>query len=135
MTNRSHWLPWGDFAAAVRSGQTQVPKLLGGNLFEYFQSCPEAADEFTGAMAGLTAMWAPDVAGHLDTTGVKVAVDVGGANGALVRLCSAPTRHCAGSSSTAPTSRPRWRPNSPAIGSTWSAATSSSGCPQRICIC
>jgi len=86
MTNRSHWLPWGDFATAVRTGQSQVPKILGGNLFEYFQSCPEAADEFTGAMAGLTAMWAPDVVRHLDTTGVKVAVDVGGANGALVRL-------------------------------------------------
>jgi hypothetical protein len=86
MADRSHWLPWGDFTAAVRSGQTQAPKVLGGNVFEYLQSRPEVAEEFTGAMAALTALWAPDVAEHLDTTGVTLAVDVGGANGALVRL-------------------------------------------------
>ena len=86
MTNRTHWLPWGEFVTAVRTGQCQTREVLGLPLFEFLQQDPEMAAEFTGAMEDLTALWAPDVASHLDTSDVTVAVDVGGRNGALVRL-------------------------------------------------
>ena len=55
-------------------------------IFEYHQANPERAQEFTAAMAGLTAMWSLNVADLIDTSGVSVAVDVGGANGALLRM-------------------------------------------------
>ena len=86
LTNRSHWLPWGEFVAAVRTGQCQTRKVLGLPFFEYLQQNPELAAEFTGAMEGASALWAGDVVGHLDTSDVALAVDVGGANGALMRL-------------------------------------------------
>ncbi len=37
-------------------------------------------------MEGFTALWSVDVAANIDTTGVATAVDVGGANGSLLRL-------------------------------------------------
>lgn len=86
LTNRSHWLPWGEFVAAVRTGHSQTREVLGLPFFEYLQQNPELAVEFTGAMEGVTALWARDVVGRLDTNDVALAVDVGGANGALMRL-------------------------------------------------
>ena len=86
LTNRSHWLPWGEFVAAVRTGKCQTREVLGLPFFEYLQQNPELAAEFTGSMEGVTALWAHDVVDHLDTKDVALAVDVGGANGALMRL-------------------------------------------------
>ncbi len=85
-TNRSHWLPWGEFVTAVRTGRCQTVEVLGASVFEFLQQHQELAAEFTLAMESVTALWAPDVAKHLDTSDVTVAVDVGGANGALIRL-------------------------------------------------
>ena len=56
------------------------------HIFEYLQQNPELAQEFTGAMEGVTSLWALDVVSGLDTSDVALAVDVGGANGALLRL-------------------------------------------------
>ena len=56
------------------------------HIFEYLQQNPALAQEFTGAMEGLTSLWALDVVGRLDTSDVALAVDVGGANGALLHL-------------------------------------------------
>ena len=55
-------------------------------IFEYLQQNPELAQEFTGAMEGVTSLWVLDVVTGLDTSDVALAVDVGGANGALLRL-------------------------------------------------
>ena len=85
MTGRVHWQPWSEFVEAVRTGQCQTRKTLGLPTFEYLQRNPQAAAEFTGAMAGLTALWTNDVVSHLDTSDVALAVDVGGADGAFLR--------------------------------------------------
>jgi hypothetical protein len=55
-------------------------------IFEYLQQNPEQAHEFTTAMEGFTELWAHNVVSGLDTSGVALAVDVGGANGALLRM-------------------------------------------------
>ena len=86
MTNRSHWLPVGQFVAAIRDGEAQAENALGLPIFEYLQQNPELAEEFTGAMEDLTALWAAEVPRQLDTSGVNLAVDVGGRDGALLRL-------------------------------------------------
>jgi predicted O-methyltransferase YrrM len=44
------------------------------------------AKEFTAGMSSVTSVWAPTLAGLIDTTNVRRAVDVGGANGALLTL-------------------------------------------------
>jgi O-methyltransferase domain len=63
-----------------------VVAALGTDLFEYLQNNPVEAQEFSGAMRSMTALWGPPSAAAIDTTGVRCAVDVGGANGSLLHL-------------------------------------------------
>ena len=79
-----HWLPWGRFADALRSGERQTTATLGSDLFDYYRKTPSEADAFTEAMEGLTAVVAREAARTLDTAGVERVVDVGGASGALL---------------------------------------------------
>ena len=128
LTNRSSWSPWGEFVTAVRTGRSQAREVLGMNIFEYLQQNPEQSREVTGLMECVTSLWARGLAGALETSDVDLAVDVGGANGALLRLLQQCNPRCAESSSTAPTSPLPWRPPSPAIAPTCSAAISLRRC-------
>ena len=85
LTNRSHWAPWGDFVESVRTGHSQADRVLGTEIFEYLRRHPALGQEFVAAMEAITSLWALDVVTAIDTRGVKLAVDVGGANGALLR--------------------------------------------------
>jgi hypothetical protein len=85
LTNRSHWLPWGEFVAAVRDGCSHSYDALGMDLYAYLQGDPSIAEEFTGAMEAATALCAHDVVGGISTSDVAMAVDVGGSSGALLR--------------------------------------------------
>ena len=86
LTAPSHWLPWAEFPASVREGRSHGEDALGMPIFEYLKCHPAHAQEFTNAMQSLTALWTVDIAAKIDTRAVAVAVDVGGANGALLRL-------------------------------------------------
>jgi hypothetical protein len=55
-------------------------------LFEYLEQHPTQAREFTAGMGSLTSLWAADAAKAIDTTGISLAVDVGGATGSLLHL-------------------------------------------------
>ena len=83
-TGPGHWLPWGRFVDAVRTGTRQTPAALGAEIFEHYAAHPEEAAAFSSAMDGLSAMVAREVALNLDTAASRRVVDVGGANGALV---------------------------------------------------
>jgi len=80
------WLPWSEFAGGLRSGETPSTKMAGGSAFEYLAAHPDEAELFTAAMASVTGAWGPAIADAIDTNGVRCAVDVGGANGSLLRL-------------------------------------------------
>jgi hypothetical protein len=70
---------------AVRAGETQVTRALGGDAFEYFAAQPDEGRVFAQAMSALTSQVAQDAARLLDFGGRACEVaDVGGANGALV---------------------------------------------------
>src|SRR5690554_1668128 len=79
-----HWLPWGRFTDALRSGGHQTHAVLGSGLFEYYARTASEADAFTEAMEGLTAAIANESAHTLETARVGRVVDVGGASGALL---------------------------------------------------
>jgi hypothetical protein len=81
-----HWLPWNEILASVRTGRSQVRAALGMDFFEYLQQHPAQARVFSAGMANTTALLAADAARVIDTTNVKVAVDVGGATGSLLHL-------------------------------------------------
>jgi hypothetical protein len=79
-----HWLPWGRFAEALKTGERQTGATLGADIFEYYRAVPDEAAAFTEAMSGLSIASAAEVGRLLDATGLTCAVDVGGAAGALL---------------------------------------------------
>jgi hypothetical protein len=85
LANQAQLSSWGEFVESVRKGHTQADVALGVHFFEYLRQHPTQAQEFTGAMEALTSLWALDVAQVIDTREVTLAVDVGGAHGALLR--------------------------------------------------
>jgi hypothetical protein len=82
-----HWLSWGRFPDAVRSGERQVSAAHGecDTIFDYFANHLDEARDFTEAMSNLSAAAAVEIAKLVDTQGVDLVLDVGGANGEVVR--------------------------------------------------
>ena len=79
-----HWLSWGRFPDAVRTGESQSVPALGAKMWDYYAQKPEEGAAFTNAMHGFTAGLAQEVARVVDTSTAKLAVDIGGASGTLV---------------------------------------------------
>ena len=79
-----HWLSWGRFLDVVRTGESQTVPALGATIWEYYARRPEECAAFTNAMHGWTSGVAQDVTRLVDTSTVKLAVDIGGASGTLV---------------------------------------------------
>lgn len=82
-----HWHTWGRFPDAVRSGDQQVKAAHGTfeTIFDYYAAHLEEAGLFTEAMSNLTAAAAIEIAKVIDTSGADCALDVGGANGEVIR--------------------------------------------------
>jgi O-methyltransferase len=82
-----HWLPWGRFEEALRTGRDQAEATLGAPVWDYYASASGLMEgrAFSGAMSG--ANRDIDAAARLsvDTSGIQTAVDVGGASGSLLR--------------------------------------------------
>lgn len=81
-----HWLPWGRFTEAVRTGQSQAIAALGMDVWNYFATQPVEGAAFISAMTNATAGVAEEAARAIDTSAVNVAVDIGGAGGEF--LCA-----------------------------------------------
>ena len=77
------WLPWGQLPEAVRTTLPHLPH-------------PEELANVVEALDGASAAVSSEAAGIIDTTGVSVAVDVGGATGSLVRALLAANSHLRG---------------------------------------
>ena len=79
-----HWLSWGRFLDAVRTGESQAIPALGAALWDYYAQQPEEGAVFTDAMHGSTSGLVQEVTRLVDTSTAKLAVDIGGASGTLV---------------------------------------------------
>jgi len=79
-----HWLPWGRFTEAIRTGQSQTVRALGAGLFEYLAVNPAEAAAFAEGMSSLTSTVAEETARVIDTSGVNIVADIGGARGAML---------------------------------------------------
>jgi hypothetical protein len=80
------WMAWNAFTESVRKGATQVVQALGMDFFSYLEGHPDEARVFSEGHTSATALWASTAAKVIDTTGVRLAVDVGGADGSLLYL-------------------------------------------------
>jgi hypothetical protein len=79
-----HWLTWGKFTEAVRTGQSQSAAALGMSIFDYFGKTPEEAALFSESMSDLSSPIIEESVKYLAVEAGEVIVDVGGANGAFV---------------------------------------------------
>jgi hypothetical protein len=86
MGSATQWLPWGRLPEAVRTGKPQAAAALGTDVWSYLAARPEELSEVVAALDDNVARAASEEAARIiDTTGVSLAVDVGGANGSLLR--------------------------------------------------
>jgi len=83
-----HWLPWGRFAEAVKTGKSQAVPALGAGLFEYFATNPAEATACTESMTSLTSAIAKETARLINVSGVNTVADIGGAGGAMLHTVS-----------------------------------------------
>jgi hypothetical protein len=78
------WLPWLELPEAVRTGRSQARNVIGGHIFDYYGQHGEEFEALTTGVSGFTAIAGAQAAKVLDTSNVRLAVDVGGATGALL---------------------------------------------------
>ncbi len=83
--------PLEQLVEAVRGGSA-ADAALGRPLWEYYREHPDEGAAFAGAMSGVSAMIAGQVAAAADVAGAGRIVDVGGGHGTLLRalLATAP---------------------------------------------
>jgi len=91
-----HWLSWGRFLDAVRTGKSQTLPALGASIWDYYAKQPEEGKAFTNASHGLTSRVAEEVTRLIDASKVKLVVDVGGASGTLVHSLMIANAHMHG---------------------------------------
>jgi len=84
-----HWLPWGNFSDALRTGEPQAMATLGSSLWEHFAGRPADAAVFTDAIKNSSLIFNRDAARLVDTKPGEVAVDVGGASGTFLHALMA----------------------------------------------
>jgi hypothetical protein len=85
MGGPSHWLPWGRLPEAVRTGKPQAEAALGTDAWSYGAAHPEELQNSIDALNSASAAVSSEAVRTIDTTGVRLAVDVGGATGSLVQ--------------------------------------------------
>jgi O-methyltransferase domain/Dimerisation domain len=84
LTGPAQYWSWTSLSESVRTGRRATPNVLGMELWEYYKHHPDEGADFTLAMSALTDLSVQAVAPLIETDSVAVAVDVGGAAGALL---------------------------------------------------
>jgi hypothetical protein len=79
-----HWLPWGRLHDAVKSGQAAVLDALGTDLWSHYAAHPEEAACFARGMGDFSSFVAAEVIASFDFSRFRLAVDVGGSQGAMI---------------------------------------------------
>ncbi|MFT3840153.1 MAG: methyltransferase [Myxococcaceae bacterium] len=95
-TSAGHWRPWERLTDAVKTGSRTTPAALGSEIFQWYGAHPEEAMAFSGAMDNLAALVASEVVRCWDFAKTKTVVDLGGANGTLVKAVLNAFPSCSG---------------------------------------
>ena len=77
---------WSRFDEAVRTGEPQLSKVYGHDLWTYFEDHPDHGAWFHGSMVELTRMTAPLLAAVYDFAQHRTLVDLGGGQGAMLSI-------------------------------------------------
>jgi SAM-dependent methyltransferase len=82
--SRAFWPTTLMLPETVREGKTHVVDALGSTVFEYFAEHEDQARMFSAAMTNLSTPVIREAVAAIDTRDARLAVDVGGANGAFI---------------------------------------------------
>jgi hypothetical protein len=78
------WRPWGELLYSVHTGLPAFEHVFGMPLFAYLPQHPDVAHTYHAAMTEGTALTAQAVVAAYDFSGIRMVVDVGGGQGALI---------------------------------------------------
>ena len=87
ITSPSHWLPWGQMEATLKSGNSGPQHAFGEDIFTWCQRAEnkEQWDIFNAAMTSFSGMTAHAVAAAFDFKPIKHIVDIGGGHGYFLK--------------------------------------------------
>jgi len=80
----THYAPFGDLLHTIRTGQPAAEHYYGKPFFSWLSDHPEQAGRYTAAMANLTGGFKTAAIASLPLDGIKMIVDVGGADGTVL---------------------------------------------------
>jgi O-methyltransferase domain len=78
------WRPWGELLYSVQTGLPAFEHVFGMPLLAYLPQHPDVTHTYHAAMAEGTALTAQAVVEAYDFSGIRMVVDVGGGQGALI---------------------------------------------------
>ncbi len=83
-TDAPHWLTWGHFTDAIRTGHKMSQQALGMDPWEYYGKHPELSVQFSRAMQDISSIAIEPVLASFTFPEHGHIVDVGGAHGTLL---------------------------------------------------
>lgn len=79
-----HFPAFGNLAYGISTGNVPFDQVHGMPVWDYYKTHPEAAENLTKAMAGVSGAVIEGITEHYDFSPYKTLVDIGGGNGALM---------------------------------------------------
>ena len=79
-----HWEVWGKTLHSVRTGKSAWTEIHDGEVFEYFEKNPEAANIFNRAMSSFSGLATKAVIEAYDFSGIETLIDIAGGHGRLL---------------------------------------------------
>jgi O-methyltransferase domain/Dimerisation domain len=78
------WRLWADLRESIRTGEPAFGRVLGSDMFTYYETHAEEAALFNNAMASFSAGMSPAILAAYDFSHFRCLVDVGGGTGRLL---------------------------------------------------
>jgi ubiquinone/menaquinone biosynthesis C-methylase UbiE len=79
-----HWEVWGKTLHSVRTGKSAWAEIHDGQVFEYFETNPEASQIFNRAMSSFSGLATKAVVEAYDFTGIETLIDIAGGHGRML---------------------------------------------------
>ena len=91
-----HYDAWGNIMHSVKTGEIAFDNRFGKDIWQYFESDPEKADNFNRYMASSSEPLNEEISTTYDFSGVKKLVDIGGGLGGMISAILAKNQHLEG---------------------------------------
>lgn len=91
-----HYEAWGNLMHSVQTGEIALDAKIGMDIWQYFQTEPDRADNFNRYMAGSSELLNEAISTKYDFSQCETLVDVGGGLGGMISAIAAANPHLKG---------------------------------------